>query len=572
MKSAMRKIVFMLASAMMLFACQKAVTDSTSATDKPDDKVVVGTVTLKALLPGFNDETKAGISDAGVFSWVDGENADVIAVRYTKAGEEDEYVEFTCTDASECEFTGEPSDGYSIATSGNIAFYPKDYRGTPSAFSGSADDAPKSFQMKASSIEEGKLIFEHDNALLKLAINNIPSIADNIVIGYKSGYSTVNLSEGGDLDVMVPAIASDAGNLHIYVKRGDQVLFTKGTSKGVEIKKGYLYTRIPTLSVAPEAVYLKSSMTDWSDDTSDVTGWASMTKDGDKYVLSLNSIGNEFATVYVKWHDGIVKMGPETDQSTTESQVFVPASHAIKLATLGAYDFAFDPVTSEFSFEKTAGLFTFYVFGSENEWSLTDTSMPLKNKTADDKFFLIGQKGQYKIRYNCFEKSSFGYGTSNSGSTGVNVFGPSETGSSSVIINIPNDGSGVTYNYYNENYQSTESHSSVYVKINNSDDGLPMVQDTYNKSLWTYIYDATSTHYVTFWVDALWDTGEALASTEYNGVGATYNNYYGVGNWCIGKMTYLIVLNDNTGKLKFLKTPNGLADFSIISSGDIEWD
>lgn len=558
----MKKILFTLACGLTLIACQKAVIDKPSN----DTPAKGAAVTLTAILPDFNAESKADIANNGTFSWTDGTNADVIAVRYVKDGEPDEFVEFTCTDAAAGTFTGNPTDGFTLASSGDIAYYPADYRGTPSAQSfASPEAAAKGFQMKATSLSEGKLSFQHDNALLIVNVNNVPSFATTLVVGS----TNVTLSAGGNLTVKVPSVAADAAPLTISVKKDDVVLMTKSTTKSVAIQKGYLYTHIPTLTVAPEAAYLKSSMTNWDEDTV-----APMALDGSNYTLTLNSIGNQFATVYVKWASGYIKMGPETDQSTTESQVLIPTSHAVKLSTLGTYKFTFNPLTNEFSFEKTSDKFTFYVFGTENEWSLTDTTMPLINQTSDGKYYLIGQKGEYKIRYNNFEQSSFGYGSANSGSSGVNVFGPNASGSSSVIINVPNDGSGVTYNYFNENYQSAESHSAVYVKINNSNDGLPMVQDAYNKSLWTYTYTSAETHYVTFWVDALWDTGDSLASTEYNGVGATYNNYYSVGNWCIGAMTYLIVLNDNTGKIKFLRMPStnsgNTPDYSLYDMGS--WD
>lgn len=430
-KNAMRKIVFMLASAMMLFACQKAVTDSTSATDKPDDKVVVGTVTLKALLPGFNDETKAGISDAGVFSWVDGENADVIAVRYTKAGEDDEYVEFTCTDASECEFTGNPTEGFTIATEGNIAFYPADYRGTPSAFSGSAANAPKSFQMTAKGFKDGKLAFEHDNALLKVSINNIPSIADNIVIGYESGYSTVNISEGGDLTVMVPAIASNAGSLHIYVKRGDQVLFTKGTSKGVEIKKGYLYTHIPTLTVAPSGVFLKSSMTNWSED--EVAPMA--TTDNINYTISLQSVGDQYAKVYVEYPgEGTpvwFRMGTGTgsdSESIASNDLVVDNDHSVHIANLDSYDFAYNIITGNFTIESTGDPFNLYIRGGLNSWAYDDAKQLTAYEDGNIYYYVGRFSGEQKLYYNHFDMSQLA--ASSKASSGTLV---KETGSSAVL-------------------------------------------------------------------------------------------------------------------------------------------
>ena len=425
----MKKLILLASAIMLMVSCGKQFVDNPVSTPSNGEAV-----TLTAVFPQFVSGTKAGVDDTGTFSWSYGDEADVIAVKYVN-GENVEWVDFVCQDA-DGNFQGTPTSGYTLATDEVIAYYPSTYRGTPSNYSGTAADAAKSFQMKAT-LGDGSLVFTHDNALLKIIVNDIPSIATSLVVGS----STVTLSEGGDLTVYVPVLPAAEAVLSVSVKYGDTPLVSKFTSKSVAILAGTIYTTIPTLSAAPEGVYLKSNMTDW-----DESATAPMaTEDGAIYTLDLQSVGDQYAKVYVKYPTGTwIKMGTGTgsdSETPSSTDLVVDDAKSVHITDLGSYTFTYNNTTGNFTIVPTGNPFNLYIRGNLNSWAYDDAYQLTSWKDGEIYYYVGRFSGEQKLYYNHFDNSQLA--ASSKGSSGTLV---KETGSSAVL-NV--DGENIYYEVIN---------------------------------------------------------------------------------------------------------------------------
>ena len=243
----MKELFYFLAAASVLaVACAK----EEAVKENTNENRADGKVTLTASMPQFTDaETKASVSDAGVFSWTAG---DIIDVVYEKSGSADKTYQFECTNASTGEFTNVDAidDGYSLKTEGNVAFYPHEYTGTPSNQTfGSPEAAAKGFQMHAT-YSAGELAFVHDNAMMKVTVTNVPYFAGQLVVGS----AKVNLSYAEDqasATYYVPVAASASAKLNIAVKdAADNSIISKSSQNEVAIVAANFYN-LPTLAIGP---------------------------------------------------------------------------------------------------------------------------------------------------------------------------------------------------------------------------------------------------------------------------------------------------------------------------------
>lgn len=221
-----------------------------------------GNVTLTASMPEFtNADTKAAVSDAGVFSWTAG---DIIDVVYEKSGSADKTYQFECTNASTGEFTNVDAidDGYTLKTDGSIAFYPHEYNGTPSSQTfDSPALAAKGFQMHAT-YSAGNLAFVHDNAMMKVTVTNVPSFAKQLEVG-TSSVSLSYDSNQASVSYYVPVVAAASAQLGIAIKdNSSNNIIAKTSHNSVAITAGHFYS-LPSLAIGP--VVLIKNATDWGD-------------------------------------------------------------------------------------------------------------------------------------------------------------------------------------------------------------------------------------------------------------------------------------------------------------------
>lgn len=243
----MKKLFYFLAAASVLaVACAK----EEAVKENTNENRADGKVTLTASMPQFTDaETKASVSDAGVFSWTAG---DIIDVVYEKSGSADKTYQFECTNASTGEFTNVDAidDGYSLKTEGNVAFYPHEYTGTPSNQTfGSPEAAAKGFQMHAT-YSAGNLAFVHDNAMMKVTVTNVPYFAKKLLVGS----AQITLSYAADqasVIFYVPMVATASAHLTIAVEdEAPNSIISKSSGNEVEISAAHFY-ELPTLAIGP---------------------------------------------------------------------------------------------------------------------------------------------------------------------------------------------------------------------------------------------------------------------------------------------------------------------------------
>ena len=274
----MKKIYTLFALAAITMASCTTKQDLEPAKTQPE----IGKVTLHATMPAFTS-TKAEVADDGIFSW---SANDEIAVEYSD-GTNSQYITFTCSDAANGTFTNkdEIPAGYSLATDGIVAYYPVSYRGTVEnqAFE-SLDAAKKGFQMSAT-LEGGNLKFAHDNALLKVTVNNIPSFAKKLSVGGVN----ITLDATGDVIAYVPLAPAAAAKMTVAVTEGENTIISKTTGNAVAIEAANLYP-LKALEIGP-VVDLLNYASSWdaayiylfSDSSAYDTEWANLSTVMKKY-------------------------------------------------------------------------------------------------------------------------------------------------------------------------------------------------------------------------------------------------------------------------------------------------
>ena len=303
----MKKIIALFAFAAILLVSCNTKENPESVIEEP----VTSTITLQATFPSF---TKASVDDSGIFSWTEN---DEISVVYTDGSNEQNLI-FKCTDAANGTFVfnGEVPAGYTLKTDGSIAFYPSDYNGTPSLqdFS-SPEAAAKRFQMHATN-DNGVLKFQHDNALLKVTVNNVPSFAQTLSVG---GVNVqLNQTENSNLEVFIPVIPAAASKLKIEISDGTNAIISKTTANAVAISVATLYP-LPGLSVGP-VLLIKNNVLEEMDKQDN--SWASISSTNGE-ICFYSSYGN---TEYVSWSASVSNLNEVTIDGITYGYFVYPAS------------------------------------------------------------------------------------------------------------------------------------------------------------------------------------------------------------------------------------------------------
>ena len=352
----MKKLFYFLAiAAAVAVSCTKEATT-------PNEDVVenVGKVTLFATLPEFVDATKAGVAPDGVFSWAVG---DVIDVRYEKSGAEDLYYEFSCTkDDGEFTYDGTIADGYQL---GSVAYYPHEYRGAAANQSfGSIDDAAKGFQMSAT-ISNGVISFVHDNALMKVTVNNVPSFAKQLVVG--SAKVNLSLSSAADeLIVYVPVAPASAAKLKVEVLDGTgsgaNAIISKTTQNSVAIDAAAIYP-LPSLTIGTVFVFNDDGKVDQAKFFKTNGTTIDYTKGS---VINLNALEDGTKWCILPTSNDWSKKGQPVCLQVFKDGNFVSSTDAVWLYR----NFSFD--TTESSLKTD---YRVYVYMSDSQWSYWGTTV-----------------------------------------------------------------------------------------------------------------------------------------------------------------------------------------------------
>ena len=557
----MKKFYFCIAAlAIAAIGCNK-VEEETSTTTPVEQPQKENVVYLSANLPEFVD-TKATISDAGAFAWEDG---DVISV-LCKRAEDNQfwYVDFTY-DASEgmfyrdmataCAFKSgssgiEQVNGtFTVATATEMAsqtgtpfaIYPAQFVATSDV---NYDKIGKLFQMEGSLETDGSINFVHKSALIKLEYTDVPSIAKKIIVTNGTEVVTALLNNAtGNVKTMIPVTPSGSElQLNIELCAEDGTLIAK--KKTANLVAGKLY-KAPAITINP-TVYLASNMTGW--DTDNAYKNAPMTKSGDTYTLDLQSMGSQYAKVFVEYPSGkVVRMGPGVaDDANFSKQYVVDATHATKLNEMGAYNFSYNNVTGQMTIAKSGDIGAFYFYGVQNTWGL-DTAIPLTNNSG--MFMWEGVVGgDFKFLYNKYAYSSLGGDAYNwLGADKNNI--PTTAGNYYLMFAKPS-----TWQYWLADMGApgtaptdpiTVSLSGEFNSWNESDNVKEFTKDGTYDNIWRLTYTPEADGNVKIVKNHAWDTSWGFGNLVYNPLEVT-----GTDNIYLKKdVEYHIVINVNSGKV-----------------------
>lgn len=364
-----KNIILMAVAAAVLSACSTM--ESPYETGIVPEYTAEGNTVLYATMPQFVSGTKAGVTDAGVFSWTSG---DVIDVVYTKDAVETTYT-FHCTDTATGAF--ESDDEIAAGSAVTRAYYPHDYNGTPSDqhFS-SLDEAAKGFQMSAT-VSGGKLSFTHDNAMFVITVSNVPKFAKTVWINNAS----VDISSlTGNVVVRMPVIPAVAANLNIGVTDADwdadshNDLISKTSEKSAAIVAKNLY-KLADLDLAPEVHFL-STRSGWTvTDANIISGSGSVYTANNSIVEpELDSKWFRFA---VKYPNYTVNYGYASGQEYDNDSPFEPyCENGASIEMPGIYNISFNAITGDYTVSATDTPLL-YLIGINGSWTFDSSTNPL---------------------------------------------------------------------------------------------------------------------------------------------------------------------------------------------------
>lgn len=300
----MKKIFVLSAiAAMVLASCTTKETIETPV-NNPVEK---GKVTLKATMPSF-ESTKASVDASGNFAWASGDKIDVV---YTKAGSPDKTYEFTYN-GTDFEYVGTIEEGYAVSA----AYYPVGYAGTASTQNfASLEDAAKGFQMTAT-VNAGVLEFAHDNAMLHVTVNNVPSFAKALTVGG----STITLSSPAtSIEAFVPVAPAASAKLSIALSDGTNDIISKSSKNAAAIAAAKMYP-LNDLTVGP-VVLIKN---DVYNEMHTLAGkdWTTVNDAGSE-ICFYSSYGE---TEYCSWSSSTTNLKPITIGGVDYGYFVYPAS------------------------------------------------------------------------------------------------------------------------------------------------------------------------------------------------------------------------------------------------------
>ncbi len=281
----MKKFYFCVAAlAIAAIGCNKVEeeTDNTTPAEQPTKENVVY---LSANLPEFVD-TKATVSEAGVFAWEDGDVISVLCKNVsTNSTYKDNfyYVDFTYNAAKgmfACDLANassiistypelvEAKGPYTIATAEEMqsqtdpfAIYPAQRVATTGI---NYDEIGKRFKMEGTLATDGSINFVHKSSLFKIPFKNVPTFASTIKVTGGVEEVTVQLQDinndpiNGDFTAYVPITPSGAAADITFsvIDSANNVIISK--KKNANIAAGTLYTT-PAISVNRYIVFNNSN-------------------------------------------------------------------------------------------------------------------------------------------------------------------------------------------------------------------------------------------------------------------------------------------------------------------------
>ena len=415
----MKKSLLFAVAAVVLSAC--ATKENPYTSELIPERTADGKILIQATMPEFVS-TKAGVTDAGVFSWTVGDKIDVV---YTKAESPDEIHTFECTNADGTfAYSGDITDGYAISG----AYYPTGYNGTPSnQHFASLAAAAKGFQMHAT-VSAGKLAFAHDNAMFAVQVQNVPLFAKTVWV---NGASVDITSETGNVYVRIPVIPAAANTLGIGVTdaawdAAHNDLISKTSEKSAAIEAAKLYF-LNDLEIA-QTVHFLSDATGWSAvDGNRIDPVAGVSTKTEFKVLG----GDVWFRFAVKYGALTVDYGYSAGKDYNNSDPFLANNtQGAKITSPGVYSVAFNFMTGAYTVTKTNEIM--YLIGINGDWDTFDSSTnPLTPVFGK---MLVWKGTPSNEEFKAYVYGETGWGTDNpnihGASSAKEVAGPIYTGDS----------------------------------------------------------------------------------------------------------------------------------------------
>ena len=361
----MKKSLIFAVAAVVLSAC--ATKENPYTSELVPERTPDGKILIYATMPEFVS-TKAGVTDAGVFSWTVGDKIDVVFSN----GVGTENHTFECSNASTGAFSCDEdvTDGYAVSG----AYYPSGYNGTPSnQHFASLAAAAKGFQMHAT-VSAGKLAFVHDNAMFAVQIQNVPLFAKTVWV---NGASVDITSESGNVDVRIPVIPTASAKLGIGVTDAawdagsHNDIISKDSEKEAAIVAKKLYF-LNDLVITPE-VHFVSGPTEW-----DPTDANKIEPVAGVYTKTRFAViaGDEWCRFTVKYGSLVVPYGYAGGKDYDNDDPFIANNDgSAHITTDGLYSVTFNPISGSYNVTKTGDV-SISLVGINDEWDLTSGTNP----------------------------------------------------------------------------------------------------------------------------------------------------------------------------------------------------
>lgn len=454
----MKKSFYILASALVLFACQKQeVINNEEVTPNPTEEENI--FSLCVSMP----ETRTNIAGADDVQFEKDETLAIIA-------DGDNIVTLTAQSTGRA-VTFQGNIGANTISDGATIVYPASFLNASKKVVYPASGGPSHVVPMAGTVvkTEGEAsattanaTLKHIGGIVKVAIADMPSIATAFTFSAKNNGSAVAITgtydlsfnsdgepelsnasstgtlvsfsvTGGENEFYVPIPDQECDELTVNVMEGANTLFTKTSTRGEStFGERASFLGLKEVSINP-TVYLYSHMTGWEG-----TNDAPMTYSSGAASLKLSTIGGQYFRVKVAFPTGVEKIfGPSTADVTDKTSgtfsdiTSAESKKAVKISDgAGVYTLSFDITDNSWSIKEATGeSFHLYIRGEFNEWSFTSGIKEMIHAGNKVYYYIGKMDSEMKLFYN----KDYNYsqiGGSTTAATGDLV---TETGSTGVI-------------------------------------------------------------------------------------------------------------------------------------------
>jgi len=581
----MKKALYLLASALVLFACNKQEDVNNEAIPTPAEDENIFSLTVSA------PETKTNIAGAEDVQFEEGEQLAIIADGNT--------VVTLTAQSSGRSVTFQGNIGGATISDGAYIVYPSSYlngsrKVVYPASNSSSHVVPMAGQVVktdgSASATTASARLMHIGGIVKVVISDIPSIATAFTFSAKNGDSDVAITgtydlsfngsgepvlsdaastgtvvsfgvSGGQNEFYIPIPNQECYELTVSVKEGAHTLFTKTSSRSESFGERASFLGLKEVSINP-TVQLYSNMTGWED--SELPAYMMSVSDG-KATCTMNTLKDQYFRVKVTYPTTIAYvMGPSSSVNENTASGYMNTNvtdyadkPAVKVRdAIGTYTLTYDYTNGTYKIDVVSSSPTLYVVGNCNSWSLSDTNYPLTK--AGKWYYILGVNKTFKINYsnNSHWYGVFGYnGSSTTGATpsinGSN-FGDDNNDSNWYYASLLYDSENNQYYAWADGKNNTEAFDNLYIKgsWDGWTDPVEMTRSSQQR-IWTITrtFNKDTEFKVTDNSEAWWGFSGNMEAIYDNVVQASSDNNLQI----TVAGTYLIMFNDSTNKYHIVK-------------------